>query len=77
MVAGCTPICALIVRTSDPLAGFLAAQLRIAGAQDRHQLGVLVRLNVRTAAHPNDRLPLLAGWMTCRWCALQRLPFPL
>jgi hypothetical protein len=53
MVAGCTPICALLVRTIDADSASWSA------------------LNVRNAAHPNDRPPLLAGAGTAQGCALE------
>jgi hypothetical protein len=38
----------------------LRADLRASGAYDRHRVGFLIGPNMRNAAHPNDRLPLMA-----------------
>ncbi len=51
MVAGCTPICALLVRMIDTNSASWSA------------------LNVRNAAHPTDRLPLLATVGSAQQCA--------
>jgi hypothetical protein len=40
--------------------GQLHADLRASGAHDRHGLASWLALNVRNAAHRNNRLPLLA-----------------